>query len=86
MDTTTQQAAIIGELLDDFTSSLTPDVALRLAGLKASAAMQQKMSELAQKCNEGELTESEQAEYEAYVQAGSFLDVVKAKASQSVGF
>jgi hypothetical protein len=58
-------------LLDPVTSSLNDDAARKLIGLKADRKVQGRVAELARKCNEGELTSDERAEYETYVLAGS---------------
>ena len=39
-----------------------------------------RIEELAQKSNEGDLTEKEQAEYEGYVRANKFIATLQAKA------
>jgi hypothetical protein len=38
------------------------------------------VEELAEKCNEGQLTPDERAEYEAYVQASTVIGILQAKA------
>ncbi len=38
------------------------------------------MEELAQKSNEGELTDEQRAEYEGYLQANDFIATLQAKA------
>ena len=80
MDSTAQQTVLLGELLEGFTSALTPEATEKLAKLKADPAMQAKMDELAAKCNEGQLTDAERTDYEAYVRVGNFFNVLKAKA------
>ena len=42
--------------------------------------LEARVEELAGKCNEGELTEGERAEYEAYVRASRFISLVRAQA------
>jgi hypothetical protein len=83
MDPTTQNT-IIDELLEPFTEALTPEAAQSLARLKAKPAVQARVDELAAKCNEGELTESERKEYETYVQVGNIFALLKAKAKKIV--
>jgi len=55
-------------LLDDLVTPLSncfsPDVARRIASLKASDKLQARIDELGEKCNQGELTGEEQLDYE----------------------
>jgi len=59
---------------------LTTDQTRKLAELKADPALVSLMSEYAEKANEGELTQAEQAEYEAYIAANNLLTVLQAEA------
>lgn len=61
--------ALLDRLLDPVSRSLNTEVAKELVKLKADAKTQFRVDELARKCNEGELTPSEQSEYERYVTA-----------------
>lgn len=45
-------------------------------------ALQQRIEELASKSTEGELTESERAEYSGYVRANKFVAVLKRQAER----
>jgi hypothetical protein len=72
--------AVLDELLDPVTRSLNVTAARRLVRLKASAKVQARVDQLARKCNEGELTPSERAEYERYVTAGNLIAILQAKA------
>jgi predicted RNA-binding protein associated with RNAse of E/G family len=55
-------------------------VASRLLSLQADPVAQQRIDELAEKCNEGQLTQEERDQYEAYVSAGNVIAVLQAKA------
>jgi len=77
---TQQSSQILDRLLDPFADCLTPDVALAVANLRARPEVQERIDELAEKCNEGELTPVEQAEYRAIVEAIDFISVLQAKA------
>ena len=48
--------------------------------LRAPSEEQDRIDELADKCNEGTLSDEERAEYENYVRAIHFLGIVQAKA------
>lgn len=74
------QTKILDELLDPLSRCLTPEVARRLVELRANVAAQARMSELAEKCNEGQLSPDERDEYEVYVVAGNLIGVLQAKA------
>ncbi|HEY5233311.1 MAG TPA: hypothetical protein VIK35_07260 [Verrucomicrobiae bacterium] len=61
-------SAVLDEMLEPVSRSL---------GLKTAQACVEK---LAEKCNEGKLTANERAEYDAYVQAGTLIGILQAKA------
>lgn len=63
-----------------FFALLTDDQTRRLADLQGDAALTAHLEELADKANEGELSEVERAEYEAYIEANNFLAVLQAEA------
>ncbi len=78
------QSSIIDEMLEPFTESLTPESARSLSALKVKPSVQTRVDQLAAKCNEGELTESERKEYETYVQVGNIFALLKAKAKKII--
>jgi len=84
MSDTIQTADIVSDMLEPFTQALSPDLIQELADLKAPPAIQARVSELAEKCNEGELTEAERAEYEAFVRGGNIINIIKAKARKAL--
>lgn len=51
-----------------------------LAELQTDPVTAGRMEELADKANEGLLTESESREYESWVRAGSLISILQAKA------
>ena len=59
---------------------LTPEQTLQLAKLQGDPAIAERLADLAEKANEGELSEFERAEYEGYIEANNFLAVVQAEA------
>ena len=71
---------ILANLLDPVTQSLNVEAAQRLVRLKVDAKTQSRVDKLARKCNEGELTPEERAQYERYVSAGNVVAILKAKA------
>ena len=65
---------------DPILQFFTIDQARGIAQYRGDSELQQKIEELAQKANEGELTEAERAEYQGYVRANKFVAVLQAKA------
>lgn len=70
-------------MLEPFAQALTPQLSEQLSNLKASPKLQARIDELAEKCNEGGLTDSEQAEYDAFVRAGNLINIIRAKAKKA---
>jgi hypothetical protein len=70
----------LDRLLDPLARRLTPASARALVGFRADPGTLARIAELAEKCNEGELTASERVEYEAYVRAGDLITVLQSKA------
>jgi hypothetical protein len=73
-------AQLLDRLLDPVLRSLTPESARRLLDMRADAADQMRMDQLADRCNEGLLTPEERSEYEAYVAAASLIAALQARA------
>jgi hypothetical protein len=71
---------ILERLLEPVTDSLNVEAAQKLLRLKPDATAQARVEALARKCNKGELTTRERAEYERYVTAGNLIAILKAKA------
>lgn len=67
-------------LLEPVSQSLNVEAARQLIRLKADAKTQAIVDELARKCNEGDLTPEERADYERYVTAGNLIAILQAKA------
>ncbi|HQU43708.1 MAG TPA: hypothetical protein PK867_12910 [Pirellulales bacterium] len=77
--------AVLDSLFDPVTACFTPDVARRIAGLRATPEAQARLDELADKCSEGTLTPEERSLYEAAVRAVNFIGVLQAKARAMLG-
>ncbi|HEY1376929.1 MAG TPA: hypothetical protein VGF55_09045 [Gemmataceae bacterium] len=73
-------ATMLDRLLDPVGRSLNGEAARALMAIKADAAAQARIDELAEKCNQGELTPAERVEYESCVAAASVIAVLQAKA------
>ncbi len=74
------QTAVLERFLGPVTESLNVEAARKLVRLKADAKTQARVDKLARKCNDGELTNAERAEYEWYVTAGHLIAILQAKA------
>ena len=72
--------AALAKILDPVAQCFTPEVAKRVAELRADPAVQARIEELAEKCNEGTITPEEMAEYDAYIQAMDVVVVLQKKA------
>lgn len=79
METLIDQQAL-DALLDPLAECLTPEVARRIADLRADPALQARMDELGEKANEGLLTEAERREHLAYIEGIDIIGILQAKA------
>jgi hypothetical protein len=76
----TASDAIFDRLLEPLTSFLTPEGAQKLVEFRADPQTQQRVEDLAIKCNEGILTPAEEDEYDAYISVANFIAILQAKA------
>ena len=76
------QEAILDEMLEPLVEAFTPETARALLQIQPKPKVQARVDQLASKCNEGNLTPEERAEYEDYVRVGNMLALIKAKARQ----
>lgn len=79
---TAPETSALDRVLDHLADCFTPESAKRVAELRASADLQARLDELGDKCNEGQLTPEERAEYETYVHAIDFISILQSKARQ----
>ena len=70
----------LDRLVEPIVRTLTPEVARALVQLRADPELQGRMDELAEKCNEGQLTAEEREEYETSVRFANYLAIIQAKA------
>jgi hypothetical protein len=71
---------VLDRLLDPVRDALTPEVAQAIVDLRADAATQEHIEDLAERHHEGRLAPDELAEYEAIVHAVDLIGVLQAKA------
>ena len=72
-------AQLLDRILDPVANAFSPEVARRIVALKASEDVQSRVDDLAAKANDGDLTEDQRAEYEAYVDAIDLVSILQAK-------
>jgi hypothetical protein len=70
----------LDRLLEPLAGCLSPDVAAKVADLRADDAMQGRIDYLADRSNEGLLTAEEREEYAGYLHAIDVVAVLQAKA------
>jgi hypothetical protein len=80
IDSTEHQTTLLDGLLEPFGECLTPEVAKKLVQLRANPEITAKVEELAEKCNEGQLTADERDEYESYIHVNNVMMMMRAKA------
>ena len=80
-----ETATYLDRMLEPVTDCLTPEVARRLAQMRADPELQARIDDLADRCTEGTLTAEEKLEYETYVRAGNLIGILQAKARKLLG-
>jgi hypothetical protein len=70
----------LDRLLEPFAGCLSADVAAKVAALRADDEMQERIDYLAERSNEGTLSEDEREEYAGYLHAIDVIAVLQAKA------
>jgi hypothetical protein len=71
---------VLGRLLDPISKCFNSESARALVDLRADPVAQARIAELADKCDEGTLTEQERQQYETYVHFGNLIAILQAKA------
>jgi len=80
LHSTHHKPGILSQLLEPVGQMMPVDFAQKLAAMRASPDVQARIDELAGRCTEGELTDKERAEYEAYVEAIDVISILQAQA------
>jgi len=75
---------VLEQMLEPVSRSFGVKTARALAALQVGKRTQARVEKLAEKCNEGKLTATERAEYEAYVQASTLIGILQAKARKAL--
>ena len=76
----TVEAAALDRLLDAVGRCLNAESAQQIVELRADSQLQARLDELADKANDGRLSDEERSEYETYVRALDFIAVLQGKA------
>src|SRR6266566_5595441 len=71
-------------LLEPLSRCLDTESAQRVADFRVDPALQARIDVLAERANNGVLTDDERAEYEAFVDAADFISILKLKAQQQL--
>ena len=67
-------------LLEPLSRCLDAESARRVASFEIDAPVQERIDTLAERANEGSLTDGERLEYEALINAADFISILKLKA------
>lgn len=73
-------ADILELALDPVVDCLTPDSARKIVALRAGPLAQQRLDELADLSNEGQLTPGDRADYERFLAVFHFITLLQSKA------
>lgn len=75
---------LFGQLLEPVFRALPREATAEIAELTADPQLQDRIAFLASRCNEGELTADERAEYEALIEAGDMFATLQAIARSTL--
>ena len=71
---------LLDRVIEPFAECLTASAARKIVALRADDEMQTRVDELADKANDGRLTDEERAEYDRYLAAFHFVTIMQARA------
>ncbi len=78
------EASYLDRLLEPVTQCFTLEVAERLIALPPDPTIQARIEELADKANEGQLSDDERAEYEEYIEAVDLIAILQFRARAAI--
>ena len=73
-------------MVDPIGRALTPEAAKAILAVRADEKTQQRIDELADKCNEGHLSAEERTEYQEFVALFNILTLLQARARTVLRF
>lgn len=71
---------VLDRLIEPLAECLTPEAARKIVALRADAASQKLIDDLAEKANQGTLTDDEKSEYDQCLAAYHVITVMQARA------
>ena len=74
----------LDSLLDRFSRCLDTESARRVAEFRVDPAVQVRVDLLAERANDGVLSDDERTEYEAFINAADFISILKLKAGRQL--
>jgi hypothetical protein len=77
-------ATLLDQFLDPLSRCLDEESARRVVALGVAAPVQERVDILAERANEGLLSDDERAEYEALINTADFISILKLKASSQL--
>lgn len=77
-------ASPIDSLLDPFSRCFNFESAQRISDFRVDPAVQLRIDDLAERANEGTLSEDERSEYESLVNTADLISILKLKAQQQL--
>ena len=80
MPTIARRSQVLDQFLNPLRDLLAPEAARAIADLRADAATQSRIEDLAERHHEGKLSPAEFEEYETLVSGASLIAVLQAKA------
>jgi hypothetical protein len=80
----TPTIGILDDLLEPLSRCLDAESARRVAEFRIAPVIQEKINALAERANEGLLTDEERAEYEAIINAADIISILKLKAEHNL--
>jgi hypothetical protein len=80
----TSAIGVLDGLLDPLSRCLDAESARRVAEFRVAPQVQKRIDVLAERANEGLLTDNERAEYEALINAADFISILKIKAQRNL--
>jgi hypothetical protein len=73
---------VLDGILDPLSRCLDAESARRVVALRIAPPVEQRIQTLAERANDGLLTDDERAEYEALINAADFISILKLKARE----
>ena len=75
---------VLSDLLEPLSHCLDAESARRVTEFRIAPLVEERISVLAERANEGILTERERADYEAIINAADFISILKLQAQRNL--